>query len=349
MAKTVVGLRNCRYPVLRSGEESLRVEDSAPDTLCDKIGRALLAARGVYCLLISLFLLSCSPMRPVVKIGLLAPFEGLHRESGYEALSAMRAALADYPLDEFEALPLALDTSADPAQARRAAAKLLRDDSVAAVIGPLQARQVFAVADIMAGSDVDWRPPTTPATEETARALVRAIILNMPGQNIVVAGLDSGWPLFSEEELTSSTGKRVTIVEGASVAASADGALWLGSAPEGAAFLGRLRLQGRTVPFWTTSVATDPVFHSLLSERLDGTPPGLIYWVVALGEVGKNFNEWATTHPDAAPTAFAVYHATRRTLQQISGDVVRSNVQEIAIFTVDREGTSELAEIVPFP
>ncbi len=288
-------------------------------------------------------------MRPVVKIGLLAPFEGLHRESGYEALSAMRAALADYPLDEFEALPLALDTSADPAQARRAAAKLLRDDSVAAVIGPLQARQVFAVADIMAASDVDWRPPTVSATAETVRALVRAIILNMSGQNIVVAGLDSGWPLLSEEELSSNTGKTVTIIEGEASAAAADGVLWLGSAPEGAAFLGRLRLQSRTIPFWTTAIAGDPVFHSLLLERLNGTPPGPIYWVVAPGEIGNHFNDWAATHTDAAPTAFAVYHATRRTLQQISGDDVHSNVQEIAIFTVDREGKSELAEIVPFP
>ena len=349
MARTELRLRNGRYQVLRSGEKFLRIGYSAQGTPCGKIGRALPAARAVYCLLISLFLLSCSPMRPVVKIGLLAPFEGLHRESGYEALSAMRAALADYPLDKFEALPLALDTSADPAQARRAAAKLLRDDSVAAVIGPLQARQVFAVADIMAGSEVVWRSPTAPATAETARALVRAIILNMSGQNIVVAGLDSGWPQFSEEELTSSTGKKVTIVEGESVAASADGALWLGSAPEGAAFLGGLRSQGFTVPFWTTAVAGAPVFHTLLTERLDGTPPGPIYWVVAPGEVGRKFDEWAETHADAAPTAFAVYNATWRTLQQISGDVVRSNVQEIAIFTVDREGTSELAEIVPFP
>ena len=349
MAKTAVRPRVCRNRVLRSGKKALVVEDFEQYTGCDKIGRALSAARVVFCLLTSLLLLSCSSMRPVVKIGLLAPFEGLHRESGYEALSAMRAALADYPLDEFEALPLALDTSADPAQARRAAAKLLRDDSVAAVVGPLQARQVYAVADIMAASDVDWRPPTAPATAESGRALVRAFIFNMSGQNISVAGLDSGWPLFSEEALSSNTGKTVTIVEGETAAAGADGVLWLGSAPEGAAFLGRLRLQSRTVPFWTTAIAADPVFHSLLLERLDGTPPGPIYWVVAPGEIGDHFNEWAASHPDAAPTAFAVYHATRLALQQISGDDVHSNVQEIAIFTVDREGSSELAEIVPFP
>ena len=316
---------------------------------CGKTGRALPAVQFGFCISISLFLISCSSLRPVVKIGLLAPFEGLHRESGYEALAAMRAALADYPLDEFEALPLALDTSADPAQARRAAAKLLRDDAVAAVVGPLQARQVFAVAEIIAAADVDWRPPTAPATTEAARAFVRAFILTMQGQNIAVAGLDSGWPQFSEEEMSSASGKTVTIVEGESAAAAADGVLWLGSAPEGAAFLGRLRLHSLTVPFWTTAIAGDPVFHALLSERLDGTAPGPIYCVVALGEIGEHFNEWAAGHPDAAPTAFAVYDATRRTLQQISGDVVRSNVREVAVFSVDSEGRSELAEIVPFP
>ena len=32
----------------------------------------------------------CTPVRPVVKIGLIAPFEGLYRDSGYGALAAMR-------------------------------------------------------------------------------------------------------------------------------------------------------------------------------------------------------------------------------------------------------------------
>ncbi len=320
----------------------------ALDSACDTIGRALSPVRILFYLLFSLSLLSCSSTRPVVKIGLLAPFEGLHRESGYEALSAMRAALADYPLEKFEALPLAMDTSADPAQARRAAVKMLRDDSVVAVVGPLQARQVSAVAEVMAASDVKWQPQTRPASVKTAQSLIEAILVEISGNNIAVAGLDFGWPQNPAEEWSSKTGKSITIVDGAMAGAAADAVLWLGSAADGAAFLGRLRMQSLTVPFWTTAIAGDPVFHSLLMERLDGTPPGPIYWVIALDESAAQYKEWAAAYADAPPTAFAVYLATRRALQQIAGDDLPSYEQGLAVFTLDHEGRSELAKIVPF-
>ena len=315
----------------------------------DTIGRAVSAARVVFCLVFSLSLLSCTSTRPVVKIGLLAPFEGLHRESGYEALSAMRAALADFPLKEFEAVPLALDTSADPAHARRAAAKMLRDDSVVAVVGPLQARQVSAVAHVIAASGVEWQPQSMPPTTEAAQQLVEAIIANMPGMSIAVAGLDFGWPQTSAAELSSKTGKSVTVVDTPAAGASADGVLWLGSAADGAAFLGRLRLLGRKVPFWTTAVAGDSVFHSLLLERLGGAPPGPIYWAIDLSDNGDLYKEWASAHADAPPTAFAVYLATQRALQQITGDVLPSDERALAVFSLDLEGKSELIDIVQLP
>ena len=338
-----------RYHVLRWGETSVVAKISKLLTIYGTIGRAHSLARVVLYLLFSLALLSCNSTRPVVKIGLLAPFEGLHRESGYEALSAMRAALADYPLDQFEALPLALDTAADPAQARRAALKMLRDETVAAVVGPLQARQVSAVADVIAASGVEWQPQSRPASIEAAQTLIEATIAAMPGTNIVVAGLDFGWPLNPAEKWALDTGKSVIVVDAATDAASADAVLWLGSAPDGAAFLGDLRSESPTVPFWTTAVAADTVFLSLLSERLDGTPPGPIYWVVALGENADLYEEWAAAHADAPPTAFAVYLATRRALQKIAGNDLPSTEPELAVFTLDLEGKTELTEILQLP
>ncbi len=338
-----------RYRVLRSAESSVIAKISALPTVYGTMGRAHSLARVVLCLLFSLSLLSCKSTRPVVKIGLLAPFEGLHRESGYEALSAMRAALADYPLDQFDALPLALDTAADPTQARRAALKMLRDESVAAVVGPLQARQVSAVTDVIAASEVDWQPQSRPASIEAAQTLIEATIAAMPGSNIVVAGLDFGWPLSPAEEWSLNTGKRVTVVEAANGAATADAVLWLGSAPDGATFLGNLRSQSPTVPFWTTAVAADPVFRSLLFERLDGTPPGPIYWVVALGGSADRYEEWAAAHAYAPPTAFAVYLATQQALQQIAGHDLPSIEPELAVFTLDLEGNMELTKTVQFP
>lgn len=346
-------LAKARYRVLRSGEKSVVAKIFALHRYCDTIVRAVPAVRVVFCLVFSLSLLSCNSTRPVVKIGLLAPFEGLYRESGYQALSAMRAALADYPLREFEVVPLALDTSADPGYARRAAAKMLRDDSVVAVVGPLQARQVSAVADVISTSGVDWWPQSRPPSTEAARNQVEAIIALMPGTKIAVAGQDFGWPQTSAAELSSKTGKSVTIVDAAPDAAAdgaaADGLLWLGSAEEGTAFLSRLRKQGSTVPFWTTAVAGDPVFHSLLMERLDGAPPGPIYWAIALNEVGEHYKDWASAHEDAAPNAYTVYLATQRALQQIAGDVLHSNERVLAVLNLDLAGNSELIEIVQIP
>ena len=315
------------------------------------IGTFRLSARAICCFVIGVALSACTATRPVVKIGLLAPFEGLHRESGYEALAAMRAALAEHPLPDAEVLPLALDTSADPAQARRAAAKLLRDDSVAAVVGPIQLRQVAAVAELVAATDVVWQLPTAPPSAERAQALVTAIIAQIDGDNILLAGQETGWPPLSAEEWSATTGKAVTVGGEAEVGASVDGILWLGGAQAGAAFLTRLRSQNRPVPFWTTSIGGDPVFSLLLSEKLDGMPLGPVFWGVALdaGVSASQYKEWAATHAPATPTAYAVYQATKRALQQLAGNRALSDKQGLAIFTLERAGSSNLAEIVPFP
>ena len=334
--------------MLRSIENSVVSGISLLRTGCVTIGGALSSLCAVFCLIFSLSLSACSSTRPVVKIGLLAPFEGLHRESGYEALAAMRAALSDFPLVEVEAMPLALDTSADPVQARRAALKMLRDDSVVAVVGPVQARTVSAVADVIAASDLELWLPTTPATPEKAQALIVALIAQIEGQSIALAGLDAAWPQLSPMEWSATTGKTVTVADNADIGAAADGVLWLGNAQEGAVFLARLRGFNPTVPFWTTNVAGDPVFFQLMQERLAGVPPGPVYWAFELEDGADHYKEWAASQQVASPTWFAVYNATRSALAQVAGHGIAAQEPGIAIFGLDRAGRSELAEIVPF-
>ena len=335
--------------MLRSLEKSVVAGISVLRRGCVTICGALSSLCAVFCLVISLTLSACTSTRPVVKIGLLAPFEGLHRESGYEALAAMRLALSDFPLVHVEAMPLALDTSADPVQARRAALKMLRDDSVVAVVGPVQARTVSAVADVIAASDLEWWLPTMPATAEKAQAMIVALIAQIEGQSITLAGLDAAWPQLSAMEWSAITGKTVTVADNAAIGAAADGVLWLGNAQEGAAFLARLRGHNPTVPFWTTNVAGDPVFFALLHERLAGVPLGSVHWAVALDNSADQYVEWAATQQEASPTAFAVYQATRWALSQVAGHGVAANQPGLAIFGLDRAGRSELTEIVPFP
>lgn len=308
---------------------------------------AAVCAFLVYASLLS----ACTSTRPVAKIGLLAPFEGLYRQSGYEALAAMRAALADHQPPNIEVLPLALDTSADPEQARRAAAKLLRDDSVAAVIGPLQAPQVSAVSGIFAGSEVEGHFPLAPRPPDEEEALVRALMVQFDGLHIVQAGRNDHWPyLAGDKKPTGEEDSAAAAAEGKYVA-SMDGVLWLGDAPSGAAFLTRLRPYSRTIPFWTTSVGGDPVFSQLLAVHLDRETLGPVYWALALdGSVTEeHYLEWAASHQPGTPTAFAVYLATQRALEQIAGIVKPSVTPKLAIFRLDLEGSSHLVEFVSYP
>lgn len=99
-------------------------------------------ARWILCLL--LFLTACrapGATRPVVKIGLVAPFEGRYRYVGYGLFAAVRLALREinaaggvgHPAYSVELV--AYDDGADPAQARQQAEKLAVDPEVVLVIG----------------------------------------------------------------------------------------------------------------------------------------------------------------------------------------------------------------------
>ena len=286
-----------------------------------------------------------------MKIGLLAPFEGLYRQSGYEALAAMRAALAEHQPPNIEVLPLALDTSADPEQARRAAAKLLRDDSVVAVIGPLQAPQVSAVSGIIAGSEIEWHFPLAPRPPDEEEALVWALLERFDGLHIVQAGLNDHWLYLAGDEKSDGEEDSAAAAAEGKYIASMDGVLWLGDAPAGAAFLTLLRPYSRTIPFWTTSVGGDPVFSRLLSVHLDRETLGPVYWALALdGSVTQeHYLKWAASHQPGTPTAFAVYLATQRALEQIAGIAKPSVSPKLAIFRLDLEGSSRLVEFVSYP
>jgi len=93
-----------------------------------------------FLLLSSFFLSSCLPVtRPVVKIGLVAPFEGRYRHLGYEVIYAVRlavrAANAADGLAGYSVELAALDDSGDPEMAIEQARKLATDPQVVAVLG----------------------------------------------------------------------------------------------------------------------------------------------------------------------------------------------------------------------
>ena len=93
----------------------------------------------VYGLLLTLLLASCASVQPVVKIGLVAPFEGAQRELGYDAIYAARLAVREINqaggIGGYRVALVALDDGGDAALAAETAVSLTIDPAVVAVIG----------------------------------------------------------------------------------------------------------------------------------------------------------------------------------------------------------------------
>jgi len=77
--------------------------------------------------------------RPLVKLGLVAPFEGQHRAIGYDALYAVKLAIREQNaaggMGEYLVELVALDDDNDSQQAARRAEEMAIDPDVLAVIG----------------------------------------------------------------------------------------------------------------------------------------------------------------------------------------------------------------------
>ncbi|MFQ5409468.1 MAG: ABC transporter substrate-binding protein [Anaerolineales bacterium] len=88
----------------------------------------------------ALILTGCvSSTRPVVKIALVAPFEGRYRELGYEVITAARLAVREANASAPPSSPMitlvAFDDQGDPVRATEQARKVSADDEIVAVVG----------------------------------------------------------------------------------------------------------------------------------------------------------------------------------------------------------------------
>jgi ABC-type branched-subunit amino acid transport system substrate-binding protein len=94
-------------------------------------------------LCLAIFLSACTAStQPVVKIGLVAPFEGRYRPIGYEAIYAARLAIreinAQGGINGHRIELVALDDRGEPEKAITAARQLVLDPQVVAVVGHLR-------------------------------------------------------------------------------------------------------------------------------------------------------------------------------------------------------------------
>jgi ABC-type branched-subunit amino acid transport system substrate-binding protein len=104
-------------------------------------------------LIFILFLLTaCASVDPVVKVGLVAPFEGENRAIGYDAIYSARLAVREVNaaggIGGCRVALVALDDSSDPELAQEAAQALTADPAIVAVVGHWLPETTAAAAPI---------------------------------------------------------------------------------------------------------------------------------------------------------------------------------------------------------
>lgn len=124
----------------------------------------------------SIFLASCSLPRvnivPVVKVGLVAPFEGPYRAIAYESLFAVKLALKEHNDMNHTAGPLvelvALNDNFQPADAKRQALQMVMDPAVLGVVGPWMGKSIKLNNEIYQETDLSILYPFSLNNEEVS-------------------------------------------------------------------------------------------------------------------------------------------------------------------------------------
>lgn len=119
-----------------------------------------------------------------LKIGLVAPFEGLHRPLGYEALFAVKLALQERNQGDgvagYRIELVALNDFDDPAEAKTQARVLVADPEVIGVIGHLSSATTLAALPVYQEAQLPVVIPWSVAAEmDTGQAGIVSIAANL--------------------------------------------------------------------------------------------------------------------------------------------------------------------------
>ncbi len=187
---------------------------------------------------------------PVVKLGLLAPFEELYRSDGYAALPAVQLAISQRNaaggVAGRQVALIALNDNGRPQEAQRQAANLAVDQDLLAVIGPLHGATAAAAGPVLAEAGLPWIALASLAPEQQpagfaleappaeAAALAEEILRAEGVAEPVILGRGAG--------LAGAAGNGGEAAAAGAPAAwdAARGVIWLGDAAGGAALAGQL-------------------------------------------------------------------------------------------------------------
>jgi branched-chain amino acid transport system substrate-binding protein len=287
--------------------------------------------------MLALLLAGCGSIRPVEKIGLLAPFEGLYRRTGYGALDAMRVVLSTTPGGPVQRLPLALDTSRGPV---RSAQKLLADQSVRAVVGPLSLAEAGAAEPVLAEASPLWLAPfavdangsfaPVNQPEQWVQPWLGALAqaARQGGYNRLVV---AGWPaVWSQLALASDPGHPSFIVLNDDPAAvqPGDAVFHAGDAATVARYLAALRANQPDTPLYLGLQGEDPVLreHSEIIHE--------VYWMAWLDD---GYDAWQAQFGVESPLRYLVHQASMTAIQLANGESPTGGMR-IHWYAYDEEG-----------
>lgn len=290
----------------------------------------LSSVRWLFGLLIGVLAISgCyGSTRPVVKIGLIAPFEELYRDDGYEVLNAVKLAVnqrnaAGGVAGGRQVALVALNDNGRPDEAQRQAAKMAVDADVLGVVGPVKSGSLPAGRALTA-QQMPWIALTEASPAELAggfslalspetlgRAAVAAL-LEQPGIDTVLALTD--WPeALAGAEAAGATVRSLASAEQVALKAG-EGVVWLGDAPQGARLAAALGPQA-------TMVGGSEVGSHIFAGRA-GSNSATVHWLSAapaIDQMPPGFLDdyRALAGADPGPQALLAYDAANLLLDAI--------------------------------
>ncbi|MEN8098753.1 MAG: ABC transporter substrate-binding protein [Chloroflexota bacterium] len=163
---------------------------SASDSATRILFRVILATLLLLFAISSTACYSSSSTPEIVRLGVLAPFEGRHREIGYQIVFGVRLAVQEWNRGEasqdYRVEVTSLDDHSGETATERAVKAFAMEPSVVAVIGWSPEEQVNAAASYLAGEGVLYLTLTeteiVPVTDDNdfAQRYRQANILNQP-------------------------------------------------------------------------------------------------------------------------------------------------------------------------
>ncbi len=279
--------------------------------------------------------------RPVVKIGLVAPFEGLHRQLGYDVLYAVKLAVRERNaaggVSGYIVELVALDDSNDPAQSPLQTRKMIVDADVMGVIGHFSNQAALAAVDeyhraglalitpVAADAVTEWGYP------EVFRLYARNGLLGKEAARYAVEelGMHRLAVLRGDDDLADAflqTAEQLgaTIVLDAdtdvtfhaSRFTSAELIFFSGGAVEGAELIAQARGAGIEAIFMGGSGLDSPQLGQIGGEAVEGTLYITAAPKVKSGDFVAGYR--ASTGRLPGPQAIVAYDATRVLLEALA-------------------------------